>query len=234
MVFGRWAHRLSPALEVLASHRLPVERPHNSFVVLDGGELVTKDCDAPPGLRPLHALRARSRDASARGAAARAAGAQHRPPRLRRRERDRGRDGDGAPPAARPRCRADRDRRALAAPLRPGARSQLRLGPGDHRPPRLLDGQRPQPHRPHDAGQRRGVRPGEAVVGAARGFLGGPLGGDQRAALRDRVEPPRLGPGRARSLSPTTPATPYCAPGVSPGTSWSRSGAATHSPMPAT
>ena len=50
MVFGRWAHRLSPGLEVLASHRLPVERPHNSFVILDGGELVTKDCDAPPGL----------------------------------------------------------------------------------------------------------------------------------------------------------------------------------------
>ncbi|MGZ8665637.1 MAG: hypothetical protein ACXWZM_00845 [Solirubrobacterales bacterium] len=52
MVFGRWAHRLSPALEVLASHRLPVGRPHNSFVVLDGGELVTKDCDAPPGRVP--------------------------------------------------------------------------------------------------------------------------------------------------------------------------------------
>ena len=39
-------------LEVLASHRLPVERPHNSFVVLDGGELVMKDCDAPRGLAP--------------------------------------------------------------------------------------------------------------------------------------------------------------------------------------
>jgi hypothetical protein len=49
MVFGCWAHRLSPDLDVLASHRLPVERPHNSFVVLDGGELVTKDCDAPMG-----------------------------------------------------------------------------------------------------------------------------------------------------------------------------------------
>ena len=47
MVFGRWAHRLSPELDVLASHCLPVDRPHNSFVVLDGGELVTKDCDAP-------------------------------------------------------------------------------------------------------------------------------------------------------------------------------------------
>lgn len=52
MVFGAWAHRLSPELEVLASHRLPVARPHNSFVLLDSGELVTKDCDAPAGLEP--------------------------------------------------------------------------------------------------------------------------------------------------------------------------------------
>jgi hypothetical protein len=52
MVFGRWAHRLSPALEVLASHRLPVSRPHNSFMILDSGELVTKDCDAPAGREP--------------------------------------------------------------------------------------------------------------------------------------------------------------------------------------
>jgi hypothetical protein len=52
MVFGRWAHRLSAGLDVLASHRLPVPRPHNSFVVLDGGELVMKDCDAPAGLEP--------------------------------------------------------------------------------------------------------------------------------------------------------------------------------------
>jgi hypothetical protein len=52
MVFGRWAHRLGAGLEVLASHRLPVERPHNSFILLDGGELVTKDCDAPVGREP--------------------------------------------------------------------------------------------------------------------------------------------------------------------------------------
>ncbi len=51
-VFGRWIHRLSPELEVLASHRLPIDRPYNSFVVLDGGELVTKDCDAPAGREP--------------------------------------------------------------------------------------------------------------------------------------------------------------------------------------
>ncbi len=49
VVFGSWAHRLSPELELLASHHLPVERPHNSFVLLDGGELVMKDCDAPEG-----------------------------------------------------------------------------------------------------------------------------------------------------------------------------------------
>jgi hypothetical protein len=50
MVFGRSAHRLTPDLEVLASRVLPVDRPYNSFVLLDGGELVTKDCDAPAGL----------------------------------------------------------------------------------------------------------------------------------------------------------------------------------------
>src|SRR5687768_18413398 len=32
--------------------QLPVVRPHNSFVLLDGGELVTKDCDAPAGREP--------------------------------------------------------------------------------------------------------------------------------------------------------------------------------------
>lgn len=52
VVYGRWAHRLSPELDVLASHRLPIDRPYNSFVVLDGGELVTKDCDAPAGREP--------------------------------------------------------------------------------------------------------------------------------------------------------------------------------------
>ncbi len=52
MVLGRWAHRLTPGLEVLASHRLPAPGPHNSFVILDGGELVTKDCDAPRGTEP--------------------------------------------------------------------------------------------------------------------------------------------------------------------------------------
>jgi hypothetical protein len=52
MVYGTWAHRLTPDLEVVASHRLPADRPHNSFVVLDSGDLVTKDCDAPAGQEP--------------------------------------------------------------------------------------------------------------------------------------------------------------------------------------
>ncbi len=52
MIFGRWAHRLSPGLDVLAARRLPVAGPHNSCVILDGGELVLKDCDAPAGREP--------------------------------------------------------------------------------------------------------------------------------------------------------------------------------------
>ena len=52
MVFGCWAHRITPDLEVVASQRLPADRPHNSFVILDGGELATKDCDAPAGRAP--------------------------------------------------------------------------------------------------------------------------------------------------------------------------------------
>lgn len=43
VVFGRYAHRLSPDLQVLASCRLPIDRPYNSFVVLPDGHLVTKD-----------------------------------------------------------------------------------------------------------------------------------------------------------------------------------------------
>jgi hypothetical protein len=44
-VFGRWCHRLSAELDVLASHELAVPRPHNSFVVLADGTLATKDLD---------------------------------------------------------------------------------------------------------------------------------------------------------------------------------------------
>jgi hypothetical protein len=43
VVFGRHAHRLSPGLEVEASHELPRDRPYNSFVTLPDGTLLTKD-----------------------------------------------------------------------------------------------------------------------------------------------------------------------------------------------
>lgn len=46
LVHGRHAHRLdATTLEPIASRQLPAPRPHNSFVLLPGGELVTKDFD---------------------------------------------------------------------------------------------------------------------------------------------------------------------------------------------
>lgn len=43
VVYGRYAHRLNRACEPVASLRLPVERPYNSFVILDNGLIVTKN-----------------------------------------------------------------------------------------------------------------------------------------------------------------------------------------------
>jgi hypothetical protein len=43
VVFGNHAHRLDAGLDIVASRRLPRPRPYNSFVVLPGGQLVTKD-----------------------------------------------------------------------------------------------------------------------------------------------------------------------------------------------
>jgi hypothetical protein len=43
VVHGRWAHRLSLDLEVIARRQLPQDRPYNSFVTLPDGHLVTKD-----------------------------------------------------------------------------------------------------------------------------------------------------------------------------------------------
>ena len=45
VVMGNHCHRLSPALEVLATTRLPGSRPYNSFVVLRDGTLAMKDFD---------------------------------------------------------------------------------------------------------------------------------------------------------------------------------------------
>jgi hypothetical protein len=43
VVYGRYLHRLSPACEVKDWFELPVNRPYNSFVILDNGLIVTKD-----------------------------------------------------------------------------------------------------------------------------------------------------------------------------------------------
>lgn len=49
VVQGRWAHRLGPDLQLERSRRLPVDAPHNSFVVLDDGSLAVKDLERPGG-----------------------------------------------------------------------------------------------------------------------------------------------------------------------------------------
>ena len=129
MVFGRWAHRLSPELEVLASHRLPVPRPHNSFVVLDGGELVTKDCDAPAGLEPSTVSVLDPETLLPVRRAAAPARALDRPALERRRERDRGRHhaaSSGSASTATPGRLAIDDE--LAPALRPGARTAATAG----------------------------------------------------------------------------------------------------------
>lgn len=43
VVFGNHAHRLDPALGLLATTTLPRVRPHNGFVILPDGHLATKD-----------------------------------------------------------------------------------------------------------------------------------------------------------------------------------------------
>lgn len=40
---GRWCHRLTPTLELVASRELPRERPYNSLVALSDGTLAMKD-----------------------------------------------------------------------------------------------------------------------------------------------------------------------------------------------
>ena len=49
VVFGQYTHRLSAELDVLATVRLPRERPYNSFVILPDGCIAAKDFG---GLRP--------------------------------------------------------------------------------------------------------------------------------------------------------------------------------------
>lgn len=47
VVQGCWAHRLRPDLSLERSHRLPVDAPHNSFVLLADGTVATKDLQRP-------------------------------------------------------------------------------------------------------------------------------------------------------------------------------------------
>jgi len=47
VVQGRWAHRLTPDLEVEASRALPVDASYNSFVLLADGSVATKDLQRP-------------------------------------------------------------------------------------------------------------------------------------------------------------------------------------------
>ena len=49
VVQGRWAHRLGADLGVERSRELPVDAPHNSFVVLTDGSIATKDLQRPGG-----------------------------------------------------------------------------------------------------------------------------------------------------------------------------------------
>lgn len=49
VIQGRWAHRLSGDLRVLAERSLPVDAPHNSFVLLTDGTVATKDIQRPGG-----------------------------------------------------------------------------------------------------------------------------------------------------------------------------------------
>ena len=49
VVQGRWAHRLSSDLLLLRSRDLPVNAPHNSFVLLADGTVATKDIQRPGG-----------------------------------------------------------------------------------------------------------------------------------------------------------------------------------------
>jgi hypothetical protein len=43
VAFGRYLHRLSRSLDLVASAQLAVDAPHNSFVITDSGHLVVKD-----------------------------------------------------------------------------------------------------------------------------------------------------------------------------------------------
>lgn len=55
VTYGRWCHRLDPDCQPVASRELPVERPHNSLVILPDGHLVMKDFGGGTGAQALPA-----------------------------------------------------------------------------------------------------------------------------------------------------------------------------------
>lgn len=55
-VYGRWAHRLDRDCRVKAAQQLPINQPHNSFIILPDGMIVTKNLSdkRPARLTVLH------------------------------------------------------------------------------------------------------------------------------------------------------------------------------------
>ncbi|MBP6108291.1 MAG: hypothetical protein KA484_00250 [Rhodocyclaceae bacterium] len=43
VVYGRYVHRLNRSCELIVTFKLPINRPYNSFVLLENGLLITKD-----------------------------------------------------------------------------------------------------------------------------------------------------------------------------------------------
>ena len=191
---------------------------------------MTKDCDAPAGLEPSTVSVLDPETLLPVAAAAAPSRALDRPAGQRRRERDRGRDDRRLPAAPRPRRRPDRDRRAPGSPS---------YGPAPERSygwdPVITDEHVFWMDNGRNHTDRTMLGSGEQASPvrlwwARRDDDDAALGRDQRPPLRDRVEPARLGPERAGSSSPTTPATRSSAPGASTATSsstvWRRDGLA--------
>ncbi len=53
VVNGRYAHRLSPDLDVLGEHKLATDNAHNGHVIVPDGNLITKDIQIDPSKRTM-------------------------------------------------------------------------------------------------------------------------------------------------------------------------------------
>ena len=189
VVHGRWCHRLSPELELLASRELPRPRPYNSFVVLADGTLAMKDLDRT--LRDPARLTLLDPDTLA----PRCEEVELPEPAIGRLAAD----GDtiyvvGATTIWRYRWDGTQlhARSGLGAALSRRRRSQLRLGSGDLRRARVVSRQRRASLRDDDARRRHRTRAGAADPGLARrcgqsrkhrGLRSPPRGRDRPAAV---------------------------------------------------